>query len=133
MIEAANEPVAGAEGQRVADDGPEDGDQSHHGKALHHGSEDVLFADQAAVEQGQSGSGHEQDEGSRNQHPGVVGVGLGVGSGYFVGIHGLLQGGDLSLGVGGGGLSEGQGWDCQQDGENEQLDSTTGHKVSTPR
>ena len=79
VLEAADEPVAVTEGQRVADDGPEDGDQAHHGEALHHGAEDVLFADQAAVEEGQSGAGHEQDEGGGDQHPGVVAGGLSAG------------------------------------------------------
>jgi hypothetical protein len=83
-----------AEGERIADDGPDDGDQAHHGKALHHGAEDVFLADQAAVEEGQAGAGHEQDQGCGDQHPGVVAGGLGV-------LDGLLKGGDLSLGCGG--------------------------------
>ena len=43
VLKAADEAVAVAEGQRVADDGPENGDQAHHGEALHHGAEDVLL------------------------------------------------------------------------------------------
>ena len=89
------------EGQRIADDGPKNGDQAHHGEALHHGAEDVLFADQAAVEEGQTGSGHEQNECCGDQHPCVVTGGLGVGGGDLVGIHSLLQGSDLGLDGGG--------------------------------
>ena len=83
--------VAVAEGQRVADDGPENGDQAHHGEALHHGAEDVLPAHQAAVEKRQAGAGHQQHQRGRDQHPGVVAGGLGI-------LDGLLQGGDLGLG-----------------------------------
>ena len=99
-----------AEGERVADDGPDDGDQAHHGEALHHGAEDVLPADEAAIEEGETGSGHEQDEGGGDEHPCVVAGGLGV-------LDGLLKGADLSLGDGalnGSGccrrLGEGNGW-----------------------
>jgi hypothetical protein len=90
VLEAADEPVAVAEGQRVADDGPENGDQAHHGEALHHGAEDVLLAHQAAVEERQSGAGHQQDQGGGGQHPGVIagklrvgGSGLGLGTGVL--------------------------------------------------
>ena len=73
VLEAADEAVAVAEGQRVADDGPENGDQAHHGEALHHGAEDVLAANQAAVEERQAGAGHQQHQRGGDQHPGVVG------------------------------------------------------------
>ena len=72
MLEAADEPVAVAEGERVADDGPENGDQAHHGEALHHGAEDVLLAHQAAIEERQAGAGHQQDQSGGGEHPGVV-------------------------------------------------------------
>ena len=94
VLEAADEDVAVAEGQRVADDGPENGDQAHHGEALHHGAEDVLLAHQAAVEERQAGAGHQQDQGGGDQHPGVVAGGLGI-------LDSLLEGGDLGLGCGG--------------------------------
>ena len=94
VLEAADEGVAVTEGQRVSADGPDDGDQSHHGKALHHGAEDVLFAHQAAIEERQSGTGHEQHQGGGDQHPCVVAGGLGI-------LDGLQDGGDLSLGYGG--------------------------------
>ena len=107
VLEAADKPVAVAEGQRVADDGPENGDQAHHREALHHGAEDVLLAHQAAVEERQAGAGHQQNQGGGGQHPGVVagelrvesgGLRLGAGS---LGFHdGLLQGVDLGLGGG---------------------------------
>ena len=82
--------VAVPEGQRIADDRPDDGDQAHHGEALHHGAEDVLLAHQAAVEERQSGAGHQQHQRGGDQHPGVVARRLGV-------LDGLLQGGDLRL------------------------------------
>ena len=91
VLKAADEAVAVAKGQRVADDGPENGDQAHHGEALHHGAEDVLAAHQAAVEERQAGAGHQQHQGGGDQHPGVVAGRLGV-------LDGLLQGGDLGLG-----------------------------------
>ena len=96
VLEAADEAVAVTEGERVADDSPDHGDQAHHGEALHHGAEDVLLADQAAVEKRQAGSGHQQDQGRGDQHPGVVAGGLGI-------LDGLLKGGDLRLGGWGGG------------------------------
>jgi hypothetical protein len=133
VLKASDEGVAMAEGQRVADNGPENGDQAHHGEALHHGAQDVLLADQAAVEERQTGSGHQQDQGGGGQHPGVVAGGLGVGGSGLVGLDGLLESGDLGLRVWRGRLSEGQGRDCQQGGEKHQFDSTTGHTISTPR
>ena len=117
-----------------------------HGEALHHGAEDVLLADQAAVEQSQSGAGHEQDQGGRGQHPGVIaGVlsagssGLGLGTGGLGGIDGLLKGGDLSLGgrrrSGRGQVgrhSQGQGRESQEGREEDQFDSTM-HRIQLPR
>ena len=63
VLEAADEAVAGAEGQRVTDDGPKNCDESHHGEALHHRAEDVFTPDQAAIEQRQAGGSHQQHEG----------------------------------------------------------------------
>jgi hypothetical protein len=51
---------------------------------------DVFAADQSAVEQGEARAGHEQNEGGRGQHPGVVGIHLRV-------LNGLLESGDLCL------------------------------------
>ena len=104
MLKAADEPVAVTEGQRVADNRPQNGDQSHHREALHHGAEDILLAHQATVEERQSGTGHQQNQCSRRQHPCVIagelsagGSGLGLGTGCLGGIQGLLEGGDLGL------------------------------------
>ena len=91
IIEAADEAVSVAEGEGITDQRPEDGDEAHHGKALHHGAEHVFSADEAAVEERQAGAGHEQDEGGGDQHPGVVAGRLCVGDGF-------LEGGDLGLG-----------------------------------
>ncbi len=93
VVEAADEDVAVAKGQRVAGDGPHNGNQPHHGEALHHGAEDVFAANQTAIEEGQPWPGHQQDQGRRGQHPCVVGRRLGI-------LDGLLQSGDLSLGCG---------------------------------
>ena len=119
VLEAADEEIAVAEGQRIAGDGPEDGDQAHHGEALHHGAEDVFAAHQAAVEESQAGAGHEQDEGRGGQHPCVVGGGLGV-------LDGLLEGGDLGLGGWGlcgdgrcGRLGQYKGWKEENCGSHE--------------
>ncbi len=90
VFEAADEGVAVAEGERVAADGPEDGDEAHHGEALHHGAEDVFAADEAAVEEREAGAGHEQNERGGDQHPGVVGV-------HLRGLDLLLELGELSL------------------------------------
>ncbi len=90
VVQPADERVAVPEGQRIAGDGPQDGDQAHHGEALHHGAENVLFAYQAAVKQGQARPRHQQHQGGGNQHPGVVAGHLGI-------LHGFLQGRDLLL------------------------------------
>src|ERR1019366_5194997 len=73
MLKAADEGVAVAKGQRVTADSPNDGDQTHHGETLHHGAEDVLLAHEAAVEESESGAGHEQDQCGGDQHPCAVG------------------------------------------------------------
>src|ERR1017187_1165404 len=99
MLKAADEGAAVAKGQRVTADSPNDGDQAHHGEALHHGAQDVLLAHEAAVEESESGAGHEQDQGGGDQHPCVVASGLGI-------LDGLLKGSNLRLrhrGLSGGG------------------------------
>ena len=77
VLESANKAGAVRKGERVSHDCPEDRDQAHHGEALHHGAENVLAAHQSAVEQGQAGSGHQQHQRRRDQHPGIVGIHLG--------------------------------------------------------
>ena len=72
MLKAAHEAVAGPEGQRVADQRPQNGNEPHHGEALHHGSQDVLAADQAAIKKSQTGRGHQQNQRGGDQHPGIV-------------------------------------------------------------
>ena len=64
-----------------------------------------LRAHQAAVEERQAGTGHQQDQGGGDQHPGVVAGGLSAGAGSLCVLHGLLQGGDLRLRIRGGRLS----------------------------
>ncbi len=93
MLKAANKSIAVPEGKRVSADGPDDGHQAHHGKALHHGAQDVLSAHQAAVEERQSRSCHQQDERRTGQHPCVVARRLRV-------LNRLLKGCNLRLGCG---------------------------------
>jgi hypothetical protein len=78
MLKAANESGAGAEGEAVSDEAPNDGYDAHHGEALHHSSEDVLFADEATIVESQSWAGHEQDKSGAYKHPRVVGRHLSV-------------------------------------------------------
>ncbi len=102
VLESTDEGIAVAEGEGVADDGPEDGDDSHHGEGLHEGAEYIFSADEAGVVEGESGAGHEQDERSGDEHPCVVCVALGGGGG-------LLQGCELGLELGlGGGAARGR-------------------------
>jgi hypothetical protein len=127
VLQSADEAVARAEGQRVADHGPENGDQAHHGEALHHGAEDVLAAHQAAIEKDQAGSGHHQDQGGRDQHPGIVAGGLGV-------MDGLGELGNLFLSGGrrranARSNDQGAGGNSQADKENQQRDCATTHKI----
>ena len=60
-METANETVARPECQTVPDQSPQDGNNGHHGKALHHGSQHILLAHQSAVEEGQAGPGHQEN------------------------------------------------------------------------
>ncbi len=99
VVEISDEAVAGAEGEAEADDAPEDGDDGHHGEALHHGGEDILAADEASVEEGEAGAGHHEDKGRADEHPGVVGVEACVGDlllevSELLGRDGLGSGGE---------------------------------------
>jgi hypothetical protein len=79
VAQVADERVARGEHQAVAADRPQQGDDGHHGEALHHGAEHVLLAHQAAIEQSQAGAGHHQHERGTDQHPGVIAGRLGSG------------------------------------------------------
>ena len=68
--EAVGRCAAGPEGQAVAGDEPEHGDDDHGGGGMGDGGKDVLASHHAAVEQGQTRQGHQQDEGRRGQDPG---------------------------------------------------------------
>ena len=131
VLKASDESVARAKGQRVADHGPEDGDEAHHGEALHHGGENVFAADETAIEEDQAGGGHHQNQRRGDQHPGVVSGGLSVADG-------LLKGGDLGLSGGRrgfqvGGYGQRNCRDSEQGGEKEQFDGATKHMDSTPK
>jgi hypothetical protein len=68
-----------SEGERVAEEGPDDGHGSDHGEAHHHGVQGILRADHATVEECE-GRGHEQHEGRGDEHPREVG---GLNGGRF--------------------------------------------------
>ncbi len=60
-----------AERKGIADREPVNADERQTDHALHHGREDVLTTDHAAVEQRQAGN-HQEDQRAGNQHPGTV-------------------------------------------------------------
>ena len=72
IAETADEPVPRVKSEAVAHQAPHDRDDRHHREALHHRRQNVLLADQAAVEKGEAGACHQQDERRAHQHPGVV-------------------------------------------------------------
>ena len=72
LREVADERVAGAEGEAVADQDPEHADDAGGQHALHEDVQHVLGAHQAAVEEGEARQRHHQDQGRRGQHPGGV-------------------------------------------------------------
>ena len=70
-LEVADEAVALAEGERVADQRPGDAGDREGGEAHHEGVEGVLGAHQAGVEDAEPDR-HQQDERGRDEHPGGV-------------------------------------------------------------
>ena len=78
MVKSANEAGAGVKGKAVGEERPEHGDDGHHGEALHHGGEDVFAPHEAAVEEGETGAGHHENEGGAGEHPAVVCRGFGI-------------------------------------------------------
>ena len=74
VVEAADEAEAaeiGPEGEAESDDDPDDTDEGQPEEAVHDRREDVLAADEPAIEQGQAGK-HDHDQRRRRQHPGGV-------------------------------------------------------------
>ena len=66
--------VIGSEGQRVADDDPQDTDHADGHVGLGHRGDDVLLAYQAPVEERETRH-HEKDQAAGDEHPsGVAGV-----------------------------------------------------------
>ena len=61
-----------AEDQAVAERPPHDGDEAGDTQALGEDGEDVLLADETAVEEGETGQRHEEHERGAGHHPGVV-------------------------------------------------------------
>ena len=70
--EAADEVGAAGEGEAVAVERPDHGDDADGVEHLHQHREHVLGADQAAIEQRKARDGHQQHQHRRCQHPGVV-------------------------------------------------------------
>ncbi|MNQ70424.1 hypothetical protein D3C85_850630 [compost metagenome] len=68
--EAVGGRAAGPEGQGVAGDEPEDGDDGHGRRRMGDGGDQVLLPNHAAVEEGQTRQGHHQHQGRRGQNPG---------------------------------------------------------------
>ena len=60
------------ENKAVAKRPPENGDEPGEAEALGQHREDVLAADQAAIEKREAGQRHEEHQGGRSHHPGVV-------------------------------------------------------------
>ncbi len=87
VVQAADESIAGAESQAVADQRPEHGDDAHHGEALHHRGENVLAADETAIEEGEAWTGHHEHQRGAGEHPGVI-AGRDCGSGRCLGQRG---------------------------------------------
>jgi hypothetical protein len=79
VMESAYKARARTERQAVAHQSPQHGDNGHHGKALHHGGEHVLLANESAIEKGQSGTRHHENQSGTREHPGVVGRTFRVG------------------------------------------------------
>jgi len=84
---------AGSEDEAVADGPPEDGDQGCDAEALGEDGKNILAPDQAAVEEGEAGQCHEEDQGGADHHPAVV-----AGPGDANGIH-RKTGGDRAVGT----------------------------------
>src|SRR6185437_9353393 len=78
MVQAADEGGSGVKREAVGEDGPENGDDGHHGDALHEDGQNVLAAHQTAIEKREAGAGHHQHERGADQHPGIVCRGLGL-------------------------------------------------------
>ena len=83
MMQVADEAIAFAKGEAVANDGPDHRNNGHHGKALHHGRKHIFLAHQAAIKEGEPRTSHHQNKSGTGQHPGVVGRTLGIGNALF--------------------------------------------------
>jgi hypothetical protein len=70
--EAADEVRAAGEGQAVAVQHPDDGDDADGVEHLRQHREHVLGTDQAAIEQRKAGDRHQQHQYRRCHHPGIV-------------------------------------------------------------
>ena len=58
-----------SKGDAVAPEDPLDADHGHQDETLHDGSQDVMLADHAPIEQGQAGGRHHENQGGRSEHP----------------------------------------------------------------
>ena len=99
FIECADEGIAFGKGQRVTKRHPQHADQGEGDEDLNEHREHVLGANESAVEQGQPGNRHQDDEGGTDHHPGVVAL---------VGDQGGSCRGNIPFGQGGQGTGEQQ-------------------------
>ena len=70
--EIADVSIAVGEGEAVADDDPQHGDQARRCKTLHDGRQHIVPPHHAAIEHREAGNGHQQHERRRGQHPGGI-------------------------------------------------------------
>ena len=130
VLKAADEAVSCSKCQRIAHQRPQNRDEPHHGETLHHGAQNVLAADQAAIKESQTRSRHQQHQCGGDQHPGIISRGLGI-------ANGLLKDGDLGL-CGGrrrakiGSHGHGHGRESEAGKENQQRYCATTHRIPLP-
>jgi hypothetical protein len=71
---SADKGAVAGESQRVAEHGPQNGNQERRRQALRHGGEHVLLAHHAGIEQREPRDGHHQHQPGGGDHPGGVGA-----------------------------------------------------------
>jgi hypothetical protein len=72
LTKTAEEGVAFGEGQAVTVDDPKNHAHGKNGKYLHQQRKHIFGAHQAAIEQGQSGNGHQRYQYGGDDHPGGI-------------------------------------------------------------
>lgn len=90
LVEAADEGISIGGGEGIAEDDPQQAHDAGDGKALDEDAEGVFGADEAGVEKGEAGEGHQEHEGGGNDDPTGV-SGIRCGDGGFFGTGGGCQ------------------------------------------